>query len=311
MTDWLSPLVETRARRPEAVAERAKARRRRPLLDESGQLLIVAADHGARAALGSGAEPMAMASRVELVDRLLVALSRPGVDGVLGTPDVLEDLLLLGALDGKVVLGSMNRGGLAGADFELDDRFTGYDAEALAGMRFDGGKMLLRIDVTDPGSLATLESSAHAITGLARHRLMALVEPFWSRRQSGRVSHDLSPDAVIRALAVASGLGVTSAYTWLKVPVVNEMERVMAASTLPALLLGGEAVADRDATYRSWQQALALPTVRGLVVGRNLLYPPDDDVAAAVDAAAALLGRTPATPAAAAPARAPAAEVPA
>ena len=56
------------------------------------------------------------------------ALSRPGVNGVLGTPDILEDLLLLGALDGKVVIGSMNRGGLAGTAFEIDDRFTAYDA---------------------------------------------------------------------------------------------------------------------------------------------------------------------------------------
>jgi hypothetical protein len=38
-----------------------------------------------------------------------------------------------------------------------------------------------------------------------------------------------------------------------------------------------------------WAKALALPTVRGLVIGRSLLYPPDDDVAAAVDNAAGLL----------------------
>ena len=53
------------------------------------------------------------------------------MDGVLGTADVLEDLLLLGALDGKIVIGSMNRGGLAGTVFEIDDRFTGYDAAAI------------------------------------------------------------------------------------------------------------------------------------------------------------------------------------
>ena len=61
-----------------------------------------------------------------------LALSRPGVDGVLGTADIIEDLLLLGALDDKVVIGSMNRGGLAGTVFEIDDRFTGYDAAAIA-----------------------------------------------------------------------------------------------------------------------------------------------------------------------------------
>ncbi len=45
---------------------------------------------------------------------------------------MLEDLLLLGALDGKIVIASMNRGGLADTVFEIDDRFTGYDAAAIA-----------------------------------------------------------------------------------------------------------------------------------------------------------------------------------
>lgn len=66
------------------------------------------------------------------------------------------------------------------------------------------------------------------------------------------------------------------------------MERVLAASTLPAVLLGGE-VTDPDAAFASWQEALALPTVQGLVVGRSLLYPHDGDVAKAVDTAVGLL----------------------
>ena len=96
-----------------------------------------------------------------------MALSRPGVDGVLGTADVLEDLLLLGALDGKIVIGSMNRGGLAETVFELDDRFTGYDAASIAAMGFDGGKMLLRIDPDDPATAATMQACARAVSDLA------------------------------------------------------------------------------------------------------------------------------------------------
>ncbi|MEV1174215.1 deoxyribose-phosphate aldolase, partial [Nonomuraea sp. NPDC049784] len=231
----------------------------------------------------------AMASRTDLLDRLQAALARPGVDGILASPDVLEDLLLLGALENKLAFGSMNRGGLQGSVFELDDRFTGFDAASIDAMRLDGGKMLCRIDPNDHATVSTLESCARAVTDLARHRLMAMVEPFWSMRtESGAVRNDLSPEAVIRAISVAQALGATSAYTWLKIPAVAEMERVMAATTLPALLLGGDPP-DIDAAYADWHRALALPGVRGLVVGRALLYPPDDDVATAVDGAAALV----------------------
>ncbi|MFD4571304.1 deoxyribose-phosphate aldolase [Streptomyces sp. NPDC058417] len=293
MTVDIAALVHTRTHHPEAVAEAAARRVRRPLLSEGGRLMIVAADHPARGALGVGGDPLAMANRAGLLERLCLALSRPGVDGVLATADILDDLLLLGALDGKVVMGSMNRGGLQGARFELDDRFTGHRAEDLHRLGFDAGKLLLRIDYDDPGSLTTLESTARAIDAMAERRLPVFVEPFISRRGAdGRLRNDLSAEAVTRSIAIASGLGGTSAYTWLKVPVTDnpdDMARVMETSTLPAVLLGGEVGDDQDGAYEKWRGALQLPTVRGLVVGRSLLYPADGDVAAAVDTAVGLL----------------------
>ena len=87
----------------------------------------------------------------------------------------------------------------------------------------------------------------------------------------------------IRSIAIASGLGRTSAYTWLKLPCVPEMERVMAASTIPALILGCEVSGAPYAALAGRAKALVLPTVTGLVIGRSLLYPPGDDVAGAVD----------------------------
>ena len=64
----------------------------------------------------------------------------------------------------------------------------------------------------------------------------------------------------------------------------------MDATTLPTLLLGGDPSGDPEDTYARWAQARStLPAVRGLVVGRALLYPPDGDVAAAVDIAAGLV----------------------
>jgi hypothetical protein len=290
MREQLKTILDVRTRRPQAIAEAAARRKRRDaILGEDSQLLIIAADHPARGALRVGNDPLAIADRLDLLERLSVALSRPGVDGVLGTADIIEDLLLLGVLDDKVIIGSMNRGGLAGTAFEMDDRFTGYDAPAIAKMGLDGGKMLFRIDPDDPATVVTMESCARAISDLADRGLMAMVEPFISHRVDGRVRNDLSPEAVIRSIAVTAGLGTTSAYTWLKVPVVEDMERVLAASTLPALLLGGEVSADQDAAFGQWRKALKIPSVHGLVIGRSLLFPPDNDVAAAVDGTVALM----------------------
>lgn len=285
----LRTLRDLRARRPEAVTEAAGLRRRRPLLDKSGRLLLIAADHPARGALGVRDDPFAMGDRHELLARLMTALACPGVDGVLGTPDIVEDLLLLGALDEKIVIGSMNRGGLQGAEFELDDRFTAYDAKSLVDLGFDGGKMLCRVALSDPDSVATLEACAHAVTDLARMGIMAMIEPFMSIRADGRVTNDLSTSAVVRSVAIASSLGATSARTWLKLPVIEDMEQVMAATTLPTLLLGGDPTGEPDDTFASWEKALAVEGVRGMVIGRALLYPPDGDVAGAVGIASALL----------------------
>jgi 5-dehydro-2-deoxygluconokinase len=282
-------VVELRLRDPRALRKRLLSRPRYQGSASGERFLVIAADHPARGAVAVGGDPMAMADRRDLLRRIAIALGRPGVGGFLGTADLVEELGALGALDGKLVYGSMNRGGLAGSAFEMDDRFTGYDARGIAEAGLDGGKMLLRIDPEDSASVVTLEASARAVDELADRGLVAMVEPFISRRVDGRVRNDLTPDAVMRSIAVASGLGRTSAYTWLKLPVVADMERVLSASTLPALILGGEVTGDQDAVMAGWAKALALPTVRGLVVGRSLLYPPGGDVAAAVDEAVTLL----------------------
>jgi hypothetical protein len=289
----LTELTEIRARHPERVGELLAGRRRRDLLPEDGRLMLVACDHPARGALSVRGRADAMADRNDLLGRLQAALSRPGVDGLLATADIVEDLLLLGALEDKVVITSMNRGGIAGSAFEMDDRMSAFDVRATIEGGFNGGKMLTRIDLEDPGTVATLESCGRAVSELGRAGLVAMLEPFISFRKDGRVANDLTPDAVIRSMHIAQGLGASSAHTWLKLPVVEEMERVMRATTLPTLLLGGDPSGHPDETYGVWAKALALPPVRGLVVGRALLYPLDDDVAAAVDTAVSLVRPTP------------------
>lgn len=284
-------LLDIRATDPGAIT-RAYAERTRPerMLSERGTLFLVAADHPARGSLGTGGDAMAMADRRSLLRRLMDALAHPEVDGVLGSPDIVEELLLLGALESKVVIGSMNRGGLDGATWTMDDRFTGYDAASIARYRLEGGKMLLRIDDRDASTAGTLEGCAQAVTELAELGLVAMVEPLpYHRNDDGSLTLLKDAPALARAITIASALGTTSAHTWLKMPSCDEPEVVFASTTLPCVVLGGVPGPDPAADLMSWGRTLVQPTVRGLVVGRALLYPPDGDVRAAVEAAARVL----------------------
>src|SRR5256714_112954 len=229
-------------------------------------LFLIAADRPARGVLKVGADPMAMADRGELLRRLLTALGRPGVDGILGTADIIDDLALLGALDGKVVFGSMNRGGLTGFRFELDDRFTAYTAEGIVAAGLDGGKMMVRV-ADEPDALRTLAACAHAINELSARKLPAMIEVFASEVEDGRVRNRADADSLIGAITIVSGLGTTSAYIWLKLPVVNDLERVMRATSLPTLLLGGDPGEDPQETFGRWRRAMSIPQVRGLLAG--------------------------------------------
>jgi DhnA family fructose-bisphosphate aldolase class Ia len=283
-------ITNLRVTNPAAVRAALRDRVRPAGLPADGKMMLIAADHPARGAISVGSDSMAMADRASLLGRIVTALSQPGVDGILGQPDILEDLAVLGALDGKLVFGTMNRGGIVGANWELDDRMTAYDAAHTASMNLDGAKMLLRIEDTDPGVARTIEACAQAVTELADRDLIAMLEPLpYEITAKGKAKLIKDDKKLIRATAIAAGMGATSAYTWLKLPAWSDIAAAAAVSTLPVLILGGDPGKDWDAAFADWARALEQPTVRGLVIGRALLFPPDGDVASAVQRAAALV----------------------
>lgn len=282
-------LRRDRAENPDALAKIYAKRKRRSINRGDNKLMIVAADHPARGAMAVGSDPSAMANRYELLERLAIALTQKGVDGVLGTPDIIDDLALLGLLDDKVIVGSMNRGGLRGASFEMDDRFGAYTIEGIKRDGLDFAKTLTRINLSDAGTAVTLEATAKAVDASVAARVPIMLEPFMSEWVNGGIVNNLSTEQVILSVAIASGLGSSSSYTWLKLPVVEDMDRVMNATTLPTLLLGGDSGKDQTELLKEWESALALPGVRGLVVGRSLLYPAKGSVEDAIRAAANLV----------------------
>ena len=147
---------------------------------------------------------------------------------------------------------------------------------------------MVRIDPTDRGSLATIEGCARAVSELAEASLLSFLEPLPVVRENGTYKVVRTARALIDAVSVASAWGASSLYTWLKVPTCPEFERVARATTLPLVLLGGEAVGDARPVLEDLRRGMAAgANVRGAMIGRNVLYPGADDpraVAAAVSA---------------------------
>ena len=293
-------ITEMRVRQPafaDGEADR-RARRRTPAPD--GKLVILAADHPGRASLKIQDDPVAMADRHELLARILRVMSHPGIDGVMSTPDLIEDLLILGGLirerggqsplDERLLLGCMNRGGLPGSAWEMDDRFTGFTTRRMLVLGMDGGKFMVRIDPTDRGSLTTIEGCVRAINELAEASLLSFLEPLPVVRENGAYKVVRTARALIDAVSVASSWGASSLYTWIKLPTCPEFERVARATTLPLALLGGEAVGDPRPVLEDLQRGMAAgANVRGAMIGRNVLYPGADDPRAVAAAVAAIV----------------------
>ncbi|MCA9582569.1 MAG: hypothetical protein KC416_12295, partial [Myxococcales bacterium] len=215
-------------------------------------------------------------------------LLAPGVDGVMGTMDILEDLLLLETvatedgspsfLSGKHLIASVNRGGIAGASWELDDPPTGATARTCKKWRLDGGKFLLRIHDGDARSLRTMVHAAETVSDFAARDLPIYLEPLPVVPKEGGWAVDRSPEALCRVVGIAQALGGTGRRTWLKLPYGAPFGPVAHATTLPILMLGGPASGSVDGFASELIHALdAGSNVRGAMVGRNVLFPGDGD----------------------------------
>lgn len=298
---WLSEVTTLRVDEPGAVAQEAATRQRRQRLAPNGRLVILAADHPARHINNVGADRLRMGDRREYLARIARVLECPAVDGLMATPDIIDDLFLLNRLlvaaggpdllAGRLLIGSMNRGGLGGAAWELNDPFTAYTPESITAQRLDGGKQLLRINLDEPDSLPTMVACAEVVTALSRAGLPSFLEPLpVARNAAGRWTVVRTADALIPIIGVAQALAETSAYTWLKLPASPDFERVAAATTMPILLLGGEPTGQpADLLHELHGCLQAGDNVRGLLIGRNILFPGDYDPYQAALAACSLV----------------------
>jgi len=229
--------------------------------------LILAADHRARAVLTTE-------NWTEFFGSLAQAL--PCCDGILATAQPLRALAQGGHLTARHrTYLSINRTGLAGSVFELDDRLVASVGRAES-EGWTGVKHMTRIDFEDPVTAAALELLGQVLEESHEAGLEALIEPLVG--QKGRIRQDT--DAVVLAAVIAHDLGAPV----IKVPVPaaspgeerqEAVARVVASVSVPVLFLGGPRIeAGRDRVLDEVRDVMEGGGA-GMAMGRTLYQDPD------------------------------------
>jgi DhnA family fructose-bisphosphate aldolase class Ia len=229
--------------------------------------LLLAADHRARGVLTT-----------ENWDEFTASLAKalPFCDGILATAQPLTGLREAGHVTPlhRTYL-SLNRTGLAGSVFELDDRLVASVGRA-ARDGWTGVKHMTRIDLADPVTAAALELLGQVLEQARAAGLETLVEPLVWRE--GRLSRD--PDDIVLAAVVANDMGAPV----LKVPVPavapgaarrDAVARIVASVGAPVLFLGGPLTeGGREAVFDEVRDVMA-GGGHGMAMGRTIYQDPD------------------------------------
>ncbi len=297
--DLWDRLGELRVEKPQIIQERMKKRKMRKSITQDGKLVILAADHPARMVTNIPGDPTRMADRYDYLGRCARVMMASTVDGIMATADIIEDLVLIdhiyqektekSFMDGKILIACLNRSGLAGATHEMLDRVTAYrDIKKIKEWHLDGAKMLIRFSIPDKYDryvLQTMEECSRYVEACNDEGVPMFLEPLPVEYVDGKYKVIMTADALTRVIGIASGLSSSTSNLWLKIPYVNDYYRVAQAFSGPILMLGGESTGNPVGVLEQFVRGMGEgANVRGAMVGRNVLYPGQDDPAAVAEA---------------------------
>jgi DhnA family fructose-bisphosphate aldolase class Ia len=138
--------------------------------------------------------------------------------------------------------------------------------------------MLLRIDLTSKESLKTIQYCADGVREMNTQNLPVILEPLPVVKHQNSYKVVREADPLIKLIGVTSALGDSSRNIWLKIPYTRDFERVVASTTLPIVILGGDRSTDlADHLSDIFAALSAGHQVRGVMYGRNVLYPEKAD----------------------------------
>ena len=274
-------LNEIKVFHPEVIEQEAEMRRKPGFPHQ--RLVFAAADHNARMINEYKGNPIGLSNRREYLTRLVRMLESDKIDGIEATPDILEDLVILNKLrreagekaflKGKMLIGTVNRGGLKNTVWEMDDLPSCFTVERLWKLRFDGVKFMLRINPGDERSKYTLRYCAETVNEAERYGMPVFIEALYVETENGRLALRTDTESLCKVTGVTGALGCTGANKWLELPLNSEYQVPTSATTCPVLVVPDEKESEPEAVVAEYTKEIGLNyNIRGILLGRNVMY---------------------------------------
>lgn len=283
--ELFAQLNELKAFHPEVIEQQAQLREKPGFPHK--QLVFAAADHNARMITEYKSNPIGLSNRREYLTRLIRMLQSDKVDGVEATPDIIEDLILVNYLfrergwkdflRGKMLVGTVNRGGLKDTVWEMDDLRSCFTVDRIVGLRMDGVKFMIRLNPADARARKTLEYCAATINEAAAHGLPVFVEGLYVDTVDGRFVMRTDSVSLCKVVGVVGALGCTAANKWIEVPLNQEYTVPVSATTCPVLVVPDERAEKPLDVIKEYTEQIGISyQVRGILLGRNVMYNESD-----------------------------------
>ena len=274
-------LNRIKAFHPEVIEQEACCRKKTGYPHEC--LVFAAADHNARMINEYKGNPIGLSNRREYLTRLVRMLQSDRIDGIEATPDVIEDLIILNKLcrergrkaflDGKMLVGTVNRGGLKNTVWEMDDMPACYTVERLAKLNMDGVKFMIRLNPMDERCKNTVRYCADAVNEAEKAGLPIFIEALYVETTESGFAMKTDSESPCKVVGVVGALGCRGVGKWIEVPLNNEYHVPTSATTCPVLVVPDEVKSEPIDVVKEYTKEIGLnDNIRGILLGRNIMY---------------------------------------
>ena len=275
-------LNEIKAFHPEVIEQEACIRQKPGYPHD--RLIFAAADHNARMINEYKGNPIGLSNRREYLTRLVRMLQSDEIDGIEATPDIIEDLMILSRLrreagekeflKGKMLVGTVNRGGLKNTVWEMDDMPSCYTVERLAKLGMDAVKFMIRINPMDARARHTVRYCAETINEAEKYGLPIFIEALYvETTENGGFAMKTDSESLCKVVGVTGALGCRGVAKWIEIPLNNEYQVPVSATTCPVLVVPDEVESEPLAVVTEYTKEIGLhDNIRGILLGRNIMF---------------------------------------